>query len=85
MNTKTFLYYMYVSSIEYSDVPVTIWFELFSFVDGSLVWCDDTLDKIDIVSMITLTSSTVISNRGEYPVSVAVLGEFIYYIARDRR
>lgn len=76
MNTKT---------IEYSDVPVTIWFELFSFVDGSLVWCDDTLDKIDIVSMITLTSRTVISNRGEYPVSVAVLGEFIYYIARDRR
>uniref|UniRef100_K1QLD4 Low-density lipoprotein receptor-related protein 6 n=1 Tax=Magallana gigas TaxID=29159 RepID=K1QLD4_MAGGI len=53
--------------------------------DGSLVWCDDTLDKIDIVSMITLTSRTVISNRGEYPVSVAVLGEFIYYIARDRR
>lgn len=53
--------------------------------DGSLVWCDDTLDKIDIVSMITLTSLTVISNRGEYPVSVAVLGEFIYYIARERR
>lgn len=79
MNTKTLLYYMYVSSIEYSG------FELFSFVDGSLVWCDDTLDKIDIVSMITLTSRTVISNRGEYPVSVAVLGEFIYYIARDRR
>lgn len=53
--------------------------------DGSLVWCDDTLDKIDIVSMVTLTSRTVVSNRGEYPVSVAVLGEFIYYIARDRR
>lgn len=35
--------------------------------------------------MVTLTSRTVISNRGEYPVSVAVLGEFIYYIARDRR
>ncbi|XP_062566069.1 low-density lipoprotein receptor-related protein 4-like [Saccostrea cucullata] len=53
--------------------------------DGSIVWCDDTLDKIEIINMKTLTPRIVVINRGEYPVSVAVLGEFIYYIARDRR
>lgn len=71
--------------IEYFDVFVMIWFELFLFVDGSFVWCDDILDKIDIVSMIILMLCIVISNRGEYFVFVVVFGEFIYYIVRDRR
>ncbi|XP_061171396.1 low-density lipoprotein receptor-related protein 2-like [Saccostrea echinata] len=54
-------------------------------IDGSVVWCDDTLDKIEIVNMETLTPRIVVNNRGEFPVSVTVLGEFIYYVARDRR